>query len=237
MSPLSSQYQVNTENVLRRDPIYVEIDLLDTSLESFGTIAKVQHLLASEVNGSHSDYGSCSKQSVNKSTGRFNALLCVGQFFPDSPDRLNEFTNFNKGRSRIPVPTYFIGDYGIGAPKVLSAATKDLANLGFKMDGLKICENPSPAMEVRMVVVRRQQRGHDIIFPVTIPFSWQPNGDIAAYTFPIVPKTIAFAKVGVALENQQVKNDGQDKVALKVQQARAWLFCELLMLSTPIYTA
>ncbi|KAK3002832.1 hypothetical protein RJ639_018995 [Escallonia herrerae] len=29
MSPLSSQYQVNTENVLRRDPIYVEIDLLD----------------------------------------------------------------------------------------------------------------------------------------------------------------------------------------------------------------
>ncbi|KAK3002868.1 hypothetical protein RJ639_018490 [Escallonia herrerae] len=34
---------------------------------------------------------------VNKPTGRFNALLCVGQFFSDSPDRLDEFTNFNKG--------------------------------------------------------------------------------------------------------------------------------------------
>ncbi|KAK3035656.1 hypothetical protein RJ639_032528 [Escallonia herrerae] len=84
------------------------------------------------------------RAKVNKLAGRFNALLCVGQFFPDSPDRLDEFTNFNKGQSRIPVPTYFIGDYGIGAPKFLSAATKDLANLGFKMDGLKICENPSP---------------------------------------------------------------------------------------------
>ncbi|KAK3034362.1 hypothetical protein RJ639_032260 [Escallonia herrerae] len=72
---------------------------------------------------------------VNEPAGRFNALLCVGQFFPDSPDRLDELTNFNKGQSQIIVPTYFTGDYGIGAPKVLSAATKDLANLGFKMDG------------------------------------------------------------------------------------------------------
>ncbi|KAK3014714.1 hypothetical protein RJ639_008384, partial [Escallonia herrerae] len=78
---------------------------------------------------------------VNKSAGPFDALLCVGQFFPDSPDRMDEFTDFIEGRSRIPVPTYFIGDYGIGAPKVLAAAAKDLANLGFKMDGLKICEN------------------------------------------------------------------------------------------------
>ncbi|KAK3042765.1 hypothetical protein RJ639_000823 [Escallonia herrerae] len=45
-----------------------------------------------------------------KLAGRFNAPLCVGQFFSDSPNRLDEFTNFNKGRSRIPVPTYFIGD-------------------------------------------------------------------------------------------------------------------------------
>ncbi|KAK3025764.1 hypothetical protein RJ639_041920 [Escallonia herrerae] len=80
-------------------------------------------------------------QSVNKSAGPFDALLCVGQFFPDSLDRLDEFTDYIEGRSRIPVPTYFIGDYGIGAPKVLSAAAKGLANLGFKMDGLKICDN------------------------------------------------------------------------------------------------
>ncbi|XP_059633104.1 zinc finger CCCH domain-containing protein 64 [Cornus florida] len=79
--------------------------------------------------------------SVNKSAGPFDSLLCVGQFFPDSPDSLEEFTNYIEGRSSIPIPTYFIGDYGIASPKVLSAALKDSANQGFKMDGLKICEN------------------------------------------------------------------------------------------------
>ncbi|KAM7515640.1 hypothetical protein LguiA_005223 [Lonicera macranthoides] len=79
--------------------------------------------------------------SVNKSSGPFDALLCVGQFFPDSPDRLEEFTDYIEGRSKIPLPTYFIGDYGVGAPKVLSAASKDKGNQGFKMDGLKICDN------------------------------------------------------------------------------------------------
>lgn len=49
--------------------------------------------------------------------------------------------DYIEGRSLIPLPMYFIGDYGIGAPKVLSAASRDSANLGFKMDGLKICDN------------------------------------------------------------------------------------------------
>ncbi|XP_038699803.1 zinc finger CCCH domain-containing protein 64 [Tripterygium wilfordii] len=80
-------------------------------------------------------------QSVNKSAGPFDALLCVGQFFPDSPELLEEFMDYIEGSSQISLPTYFIGDYGIGAPKVLSAASKNLAHLGFKMDGLKICEN------------------------------------------------------------------------------------------------
>ncbi|KAL5572475.1 hypothetical protein UlMin_022072, partial [Ulmus minor] len=79
--------------------------------------------------------------SVNKSAGPFDALLCVGQFFPDSADRLEEFTDYIEGRSEIPLPTYFIGDYGVGAAKVLLAASKEPKNLGFKMDGLKICEN------------------------------------------------------------------------------------------------
>ncbi|KAA8523250.1 hypothetical protein F0562_009673 [Nyssa sinensis] len=79
--------------------------------------------------------------SVNKSAGPFDALLCVGQFFPDSADQLEEFMDYIEGRCPIPLPTYFIGDYGAGAIKVLSAATKDPANQGFKMDGLKICEN------------------------------------------------------------------------------------------------
>ncbi|CAI0387273.1 unnamed protein product [Linum tenue] len=80
-------------------------------------------------------------QSVNKSAGPFDALFCVGQFFPDSPERLEEFMNYVEGRSSVPLPTYFIGDYGVAAPKVLSTASKNSANLGFKMDGLTICEN------------------------------------------------------------------------------------------------
>ncbi|XP_022147642.1 zinc finger CCCH domain-containing protein 64 isoform X2 [Momordica charantia] len=79
--------------------------------------------------------------SVNKSAGPFDALLCVGQFFPDSTDQLNEFMDYVEGRSAIPLSTYFIGDYGVGAAKVLLASSKGSANQGFKMDGLKICEN------------------------------------------------------------------------------------------------
>ncbi|XXG46025.1 hypothetical protein AAC387_Pa02g0966 [Persea americana] len=79
--------------------------------------------------------------SVNKSAGPFDALFCVGQFFPDSSDLLDEFSQYLEGHSQIPLPTYFIGDYGVGAVKYLSAASKNPANLGFKTDGLKICDN------------------------------------------------------------------------------------------------
>lgn len=78
---------------------------------------------------------------MNKSAGPFDALFCVGQFFPDAPELLEEFTDFVEGRSQVPLPTYFIGDYGIGAIKVLSAASRNHSSLGFKMDGLKICDN------------------------------------------------------------------------------------------------
>ncbi|KAJ4848283.1 hypothetical protein Tsubulata_045022 [Turnera subulata] len=80
-------------------------------------------------------------QSVNKSAGPFDALLCVGQFFPDSPDLLDEFTDYMEGRSQVPLPTYFIGDYGVASTKFLSAAARNSASLGFKMDGIKVCEN------------------------------------------------------------------------------------------------
>ncbi|CAN1799228.1 Zinc finger CCCH domain-containing protein 64 [Linum perenne] len=80
-------------------------------------------------------------QSVNKSAGPFDALFCVGQFFPDSLERLEEFMNYVEGRSQVPLPTYFIGDFGVGAPKVLSTASKNSANLGFKTDGLTVCNN------------------------------------------------------------------------------------------------
>ncbi|XP_020221769.1 zinc finger CCCH domain-containing protein 64 [Cajanus cajan] len=79
--------------------------------------------------------------SVNKSAGPFDALLCVDQFFPNSPEHLEEFTAFIHGGSVVPLPTYFIGDYGVTAPKILLQASKDSANRSFKMDGLKICNN------------------------------------------------------------------------------------------------
>ncbi|XP_057247376.1 zinc finger CCCH domain-containing protein 64 isoform X2 [Beta vulgaris subsp. vulgaris] len=79
--------------------------------------------------------------SVNKSAGPFDALLCVGQFFPDSTELLEEFMEYIEERRDIPIPTYFIGDFGVAAPKVLSASVKDPANLGFKMDGFRVCNN------------------------------------------------------------------------------------------------
>lgn len=83
----------------------------------------------------------CCLFQVNKSAGPFDALLCVGQFFPDSPDQLQELMEFIENRSQVPLPTYFIGDYGVGTTKVLVAASRDSANQGFKLDGFKICNN------------------------------------------------------------------------------------------------
>ncbi|XP_010545352.1 PREDICTED: zinc finger CCCH domain-containing protein 64 [Tarenaya hassleriana] len=80
-------------------------------------------------------------QSVSKSAGPFDALFCVGQFFPDSPELLEEFSDYVEGRVQIPIPTYFTGDYGVGAAKVLSLASRKASNQGFKMDGLEICHN------------------------------------------------------------------------------------------------
>ncbi|KAL9670700.1 hypothetical protein QQ045_008258 [Rhodiola kirilowii] len=79
--------------------------------------------------------------AVNKSAGPFDAILCVGQFFPESSEQVGQLMNYVEGRLQVPIATYFIGDYGAGAPKVLSAASKAAENQGFKMDGLKICEN------------------------------------------------------------------------------------------------
>ncbi|GJR30074.1 zinc finger CCCH domain-containing protein 64 [Tanacetum coccineum] len=79
--------------------------------------------------------------SVNKSTGPFDSLLCVGQFFPDSSEQVDELTEYIEGRKNIPLPTYFIGDYGAGAVKVLNAAANEKCNLGFKMEGLKLRDN------------------------------------------------------------------------------------------------
>ncbi|WCJ42686.1 CwfJ-like family protein / zinc finger (CCCH-type) family protein [Euphorbia peplus] len=80
-------------------------------------------------------------QTVNKSSGPFDAIFCVGQFFPSLDELLDDFMNYAEGRSPVPIPTYFIGDYGVGAPKLLTAVSRNSANLGFKMDGFKVSEN------------------------------------------------------------------------------------------------
>ncbi|CAH2069692.1 unnamed protein product [Thlaspi arvense] len=78
---------------------------------------------------------------VSKSAGPFDALLCVGQFFPDSPELLDEFLDYIEGRAQVPIPTYFTGDYGVAAPKILSATSRKAENQGFKMDGLEVSNN------------------------------------------------------------------------------------------------
>lgn len=78
---------------------------------------------------------------VSKSAGPFDALICVGQFFPDSPEILDEFLDYVEGRAQVPIPTYFTGDYGVVAPKILSTTSKKAENQGFKMDGLEVCHN------------------------------------------------------------------------------------------------
>ncbi|CAH9110449.1 unnamed protein product [Cuscuta epithymum] len=79
--------------------------------------------------------------SVNKVAGPFDALLCVGQFFPNAAEDLEEFNGYIDGRSKVPLPTYFIGDYGVGAQKILLASSKEPGNQGFQMEGLKVCNN------------------------------------------------------------------------------------------------
>ncbi|KAH0859982.1 LOW QUALITY PROTEIN: hypothetical protein HID58_088243, partial [Brassica napus] len=77
---------------------------------------------------------------VRKSAGPFDALICVGQFFPDSPELLDEFLDYAE-LAQVLIPTYFTGDYGVSAPKILSATSKKTENQGFKMDGLVVAHN------------------------------------------------------------------------------------------------
>jgi hypothetical protein len=80
---------------------------------------------------------------VNQSTGPFNALLCVGQFFSpevgeeDSPP--GDVADYLEGRAAVPIPTYFTGDYGPTAPRPLSKAAAD--HRGFAPGGIQICPN------------------------------------------------------------------------------------------------
>ncbi|KAH9328019.1 hypothetical protein KI387_000127, partial [Taxus chinensis] len=79
--------------------------------------------------------------TVNKANGPFDALLCVGQFFPNHVEELDEMKQYVQGQQEIPLPTYFIGDFGEGVASVLCAAKLKSAEQGFKMEGIPVCNN------------------------------------------------------------------------------------------------
>ncbi|MCO5571469.1 hypothetical protein L7F22_025209 [Adiantum nelumboides] len=78
---------------------------------------------------------------VNKANGPFDALFCVGQFFPDDPSHIDEVKPFVEGNIDIPLPTYFIGDYGEVAGMVLSAAKQKAKEIGLVFEGVSVCNN------------------------------------------------------------------------------------------------
>ncbi|CAK9234133.1 unnamed protein product [Sphagnum troendelagicum] len=97
-------------------------------------------LLCGDVNGHlHALYKRV--LAVNKSNGPFDALLCVGQFFPRTPDGIEEMKTYFTLAKPIPLPTYFIGDYGEGAASLLAPAKAKAAETGIPMDGVRICDN------------------------------------------------------------------------------------------------
>lgn len=78
---------------------------------------------------------------MNKSNGPFDAALCVGQFFPEDERWVEGMEGYFTGEKPVPLPTYFIGDYGEGANSLLAPARKTALDLGFSMGGIPVCDN------------------------------------------------------------------------------------------------
>eukprot|EP00249_Psilotum_nudum_P020073 c27549_g1_i1 orf=3-1673(-) len=79
--------------------------------------------------------------AVNKANGPFDALLCVGQFFPIDNSDTTEMMEYIGGKKEIILPTFFIGDYGEGAELMLLSAKSRAVTFGPTMDGISICDN------------------------------------------------------------------------------------------------
>jgi hypothetical protein len=75
---------------------------------------------------------------VNKSNGPFDMLLCVGQFFPAQGGATSDLKEYLEGRKAVPLPTYFIGDYGFGS-EIIQAKTAESTGTG----PVEICRNLS----------------------------------------------------------------------------------------------
>ncbi|XP_013602942.1 PREDICTED: uncharacterized protein LOC106310249 [Brassica oleracea var. oleracea] len=59
------------------------------------------HVRRRGVSSSNHEFSFKRVQSVSKSAGPFDALICVGQFFPDSPELLGEFLDYVEGRAQV----------------------------------------------------------------------------------------------------------------------------------------
>ena len=62
----------------------------------------------------------------------------MGQFFPDDGNDIDEITELVEGKQELPLPTYFVGDYGATAGAILSSA-KSKSSLG--TEGVPLCKN------------------------------------------------------------------------------------------------
>ncbi|CAI6005617.1 unnamed protein product [Closterium sp. NIES-64] len=72
--------------------------------------------------------------AVNKSNGPFDCLFCVGAFFPPSDPATaaaggaggqSELEDYIAGRAKAPLPTFLIGDIGVGAQRLLEIAVHE----------------------------------------------------------------------------------------------------------------
>ncbi|XP_077449775.1 CWF19-like protein 1 [Stigmatopora argus] len=48
-------------------------------------------------------------KSIQKKTGNFDLLLCVGEFFADTPEAEEEWQLYESGVKKAPIPTYILG--------------------------------------------------------------------------------------------------------------------------------
>ncbi|EFJ14443.1 hypothetical protein SELMODRAFT_445909 [Selaginella moellendorffii] len=60
--------------------------------------------------------------AVNTANGPFDALFCVGQFFPLDEHGVSQVREYIDGAKEIPLPTYFTGNYGEEALQLLAPA-------------------------------------------------------------------------------------------------------------------
>ncbi|CAI7883921.1 unnamed protein product [Closterium sp. NIES-54] len=82
--------------------------------------------------------------AVNKSNGPFDCLFCVGAFFPPADPATaggggaggqSELEDYIAGRAKAPLPTFLIGDIGVGAQRLLEIAERGGGGAATRKEG------------------------------------------------------------------------------------------------------